>query len=102
LAKRNDKETLKTGTYRLKIFDRFPVNIYKGRKEIFISTSTEMGGYNLFLPIAFFILGGACIITGTLFLFIHLYAPRKLGDHALLALLDGPSTATTTGRRGGS
>jgi hypothetical protein len=63
LAKRNDKETLKAGTYgyysldelpdlqtdsrtpkldaNSRPLDRFPVHLYEGRKAIFISTTTE-------------------------------------------------------------
>ncbi|KAF1926870.1 CDC50 domain-containing protein [Didymella exigua CBS 183.55] len=79
LALRNDNDVLRAGTYRLKIYDRFPVTAYSGTKSILISTRTVMGGKNPFLGIA------------------------KLGDHTYLTWNnDQPSTATTTGRAGGA
>ncbi|KAH7392918.1 CDC50 family protein-like protein [Pyrenochaeta sp. MPI-SDFR-AT-0127] len=104
LAQRNDNEVLKSGTYRLKIFDRFPVDKYSGTKSILISTRTVMGGKNPFLGIAYIVVGGLCILLGAVFLATHLIKPRKLGDHTYLTWNndDQPSTATTTGRAGGA
>ncbi|KAF2028607.1 Lem3/Cdc50 [Setomelanomma holmii] len=102
LAQRNDSATLKTGTYRLTIFDRFKVEQYSGTKSILISTRTVMGGKNPFLGIAYLVVGGLCIVLGAVFLATHLIKPRKLGDHTYLTWNnDQPSTATTTGRNTG-
>ncbi|KAF2280416.1 CDC50 family protein-like protein [Westerdykella ornata] len=99
LAMRNDKDVLKSGTYRLKIYDRFPAEQYGGRKAILISTRTVMGGRNPFLGIAYIVVGGLCILLGVLFTGAHLVKPRKLGDHTYLSWNnDQPSTATATGR----
>ncbi|EMD87257.1 hypothetical protein COCC4DRAFT_44445 [Bipolaris maydis ATCC 48331] len=103
LYQRNDKDTLRAGTYRLKIYDRFPVDKYAGTKSILISTRTVMGGKNPFLGIAYLVVGGLCILLGAVFLATHLVKPRKLGDHTYLTWNnDQPSTATTTGRAGGA
>ncbi|XPS90650.1 alkylphosphocholine resistance protein lem3, variant 2 [Ascochyta lentis] len=103
LAQRNDHDVLKAGTYRLKIYDRFPVQAYSGTKSILISTRTVMGGKNPFLGIAYIVVGGLCILLGAVFLAAHLIKPRKLGDHTYLTWnSDQPSTATTTGRVGGA
>ncbi|ORX99820.1 ligand-effect modulator 3 family [Clohesyomyces aquaticus] len=99
LAMRNDNETLKQGTYRLRIFDRFPVQEFGGTKSILISTRTVMGGKNPFLGIAYIVVGGLCILLGAVFTATHLIKPRKLGDHTYLSWNnDQPSTATATGR----
>ncbi|KAH7117763.1 CDC50 family protein-like protein [Dendryphion nanum] len=99
LAMRNDKDTMKFGTYRLAIFENFPVEEYGGHKSILISTRTVMGGKNPFLGIAYLVVGGLCILLGAIFLATHLIKPRKLGDHTYLTWNnDQPSTATTTGR----
>ncbi|KAF2688687.1 CDC50 family protein [Lentithecium fluviatile CBS 122367] len=99
LAKRNDNDVLKAGTYVLKIQDRFPVEKYGGTKSILISTRTVMGGKNPFLGIAYVVVGGLCILLGTVFTLTHLVKPRKLGDHTYLSWNNNePSTATTTGR----
>ncbi|KAF1834654.1 Lem3/Cdc50 [Decorospora gaudefroyi] len=103
LYQRNDNDALKAGTYRLKIYDRFPVEKYSGTKSILISTRTVMGGKNPFLGIAYLVVGGICILLGAVFLATHLIKPRKLGDHTYLTWNnDQPSSATTTGRAGGA
>lgn len=94
LAQRNDKDVLKAGTYRLKIYDRklthstrhlasnmsvgFPVQAYSGTKSILISTRTVMGGKNPFLGIAYIVVGGLCILLGAVFLATHLIKPRSV------------------------
>ncbi|KAF1961441.1 Lem3/Cdc50 [Byssothecium circinans] len=100
LAQRNDKDTLNgTTSYRLLIADHFPAQKYGGKKSILISTRTVMGGKNDFLGIAYVVVGGLCVLLGTVFTLTHLIKPRKLGDHTYLSWNnDQPSTATTTGR----
>ncbi|KAF2746780.1 Lem3/Cdc50 [Sporormia fimetaria CBS 119925] len=99
LAMRNDNDKLQKGTYRLKIYSRFPVDTFDGTKSILISTRTVMGGKNDFLGIAYIVVGGLCILLGAVFTATHLIKPRKLGDHTYLSWNnDQPSTATTTGR----
>jgi hypothetical protein len=99
LAMKNENDELTTGTYRLRIYDRFPVEKYGGDKTILISTRTIMGGKNPFLGIAYVVVGGLCILLGAVFTATHLIKPRKLGDHTYLSWNnDQPSTATATGR----
>jgi hypothetical protein len=93
LAMRNDNDKLLEGTYVLNIYDRkhlpfdvyktatnicsgFPVTKYGGRKSILISTRTVMGGKNPFLGIAYVVVGGLCILLGTIFTLTHLVKPR--------------------------
>ncbi|KAF2145912.1 uncharacterized protein K452DRAFT_283208 [Aplosporella prunicola CBS 121167] len=99
LAMRNDNETMRAGRYQMDIYDNFDVTAYDGTKSILISTRTVMGGKNPFLGIAYVVVGGICILLGTLFTATHLIKPRKLGDHTYLTWNnEQPSTATATGR----
>lgn len=95
----------------------FPVTEYSGTKSILISTRTVVGGKNPFMGIAYVIVGGICIVLGTLFTVAHLVKPRydkylmdplsilanigfprKLGDHTYLTWNTEPqSTAVTSG-----
>ncbi|MCJ1467782.1 hypothetical protein MMC07_006407 [Pseudocyphellaria aurata] len=98
LAKRNDDDALKCGTYQMEVVLNFPVTVYGGTKAIVISTRTVMGGKNPFLGIAYVVVGGICVVLGALFTVAHLIKPRKLGDHTYLTWNnDQPSTATATG-----
>ncbi|OJJ89481.1 CDC50/LEM3 family protein [Aspergillus glaucus CBS 516.65] len=99
LARRNDTTELAPGNYRLSIQDRFPVTEYGGEKWILISTRTVIGGRNPFMGIAYVVVGGTCVLLGTLFTIAHLVRPRKLGDHTYLTWNnDQDSSAIASGR----
>ncbi|KAM0341407.1 hypothetical protein ACHAPU_010050 [Fusarium lateritium] len=104
LYQRNDTQEMWPGTYDLVIDYRYPTREYKGTKSIIISTRTVVGGRNPFLGIAYVVVGGVCIILGTVFTVTHLIRPRKLGDHTYLSWNNapgsksGPSAATASGR----
>jgi len=99
LALRNDNESMPIGRYEMMIYDYFPVTLYSGTKSILVSTRTIMGGRNPFLGIAYIVVGGLCIILGTVFTITQFIKPRKLGDHTYLSWqTEQPSSATTTGR----
>lgn len=95
LSKRNDTTTMVRGLYRLDIEDRkpsdpfqslrrqtahgfldFDVTEFGGTKSILISTRSVIGGKNPFLGIAYVVVGGICIVLGTLFAVAHLFRPR--------------------------
>ncbi|KAF9885436.1 Cell cycle control protein [Aspergillus nanangensis] len=77
LARRNDTAKMPAGMYRLDIVDRFPVAKYGGTKSILITTRTVIGGQNPFMGIAYVVVGGICVLLGTLFTIAHLVRPRK-------------------------
>lgn len=56
----------------------FPTTLYKGTKSIIITTRTVMGGRNPFLGIAYVVVGGVCILLGTIFTVTHLVRPRSV------------------------
>ncbi|KAI5800249.1 LEM3/CDC50 family protein [Peziza echinospora] len=98
LAKKNTKDPMREGTYLVNVTDNFNVKLYGGTKSIVITTTTVIGGKNPFLGIAYVIVGGLCVLLGTIFAARHLIKPRKLGDHTYLSWNnDQPSTATATG-----
>jgi len=98
LAQRNDTAPMATGHYRVDIYDNFDVKEYGGTKSIIISTRTVMGGKNPFLGIAYVIVGGICVLLGTIFTVTHLIKPRKLGDHTYLSWnAEQSSTAISSG-----
>ncbi|KAL4912204.1 ligand-effect modulator 3 family [Aspergillus aurantiobrunneus] len=99
LSRRNDTTAMSSGRYQLDIRDPFPVTVYGGTKSIMISTRTVLGGQNPFMGIAYVVVGGVCVLLGTLFTIAHLVRPRKLGDHTYLTWNNEQETsATTTGR----
>ena len=85
----------------------FRTEKYDGRKSIIITTTTVMGGRNIFLGVAYLVVGGICILLGVIFLATHLIRPRyppripcicnadcgrKLGDHTYLSWNNAPSS----------
>ena len=62
---------LPKGNYTLEIEYNFEVASFEGRKNIVLTIQTLLGGRNLFLGIAYIVVGGICIILGIIFLFIH-------------------------------
>ena len=51
----------------------YPVDNFRGRKSIFISELSWLGGRNLFLGIAYIITAVVSIVTGIVLLVIHLF-----------------------------
>ncbi|KPM42054.1 Meiotically up-regulated gene 89 protein [Neonectria ditissima] len=104
LYQRNNSDAMIGGRYELVVNDYFPAEKYEGTKSIILTTRTVMGGRNPFLGIAYVVVGGVCILLGTLFTVTHLVRPRKLGDHTYLSWNNapgaktGPSTAVASGR----
>ncbi|RHZ64317.1 hypothetical protein CDV55_100364 [Aspergillus turcosus] len=85
LSRRNDNVSMKAGSYRLDIEDRFPVTEYGGTKSILISTRTVIGGQNPFMGIAYVVVGGICVLLGALFTLAHLCRATGLTGRSLCA-----------------
>jgi hypothetical protein len=63
----------------------FNVQSYKGTKSVVISTTSWIGGKNVFLGIAYITVGAISLFSGFAFLLKHLLYPRRLGDHQYLS-----------------
>ncbi|CCH45587.1 Alkylphosphocholine resistance protein LEM3 [Wickerhamomyces ciferrii] len=85
LVLRNDDEVLKAGTYEVEIGMNWPVKEFNGKKSIYLTTRSVIGGRNPFLGIAWIVAGGICLILSIVFLIINLVVPRKMGDVSLLS-----------------
>lgn len=85
LVLRNDDDVLKAGTYEVEIGMNWPVKEFNGKKSIYLTTRSVIGGRNPFLGIAWIVAGGICLILSIVFLIINLVVPRKMGDVSLLS-----------------
>nr|AAH56764.1 Transmembrane protein 30C [Danio rerio] len=56
-------EGLPAGNYNISIDYNFPVEPFRGRKELVISMVTWFGGQNYFLPIAYLVTSGLILVT---------------------------------------
>lgn len=80
LVLRNDSASLQPGTYETTVGLHFPVTEFDGKKLIYLSTSSAIGGKNSFLGVAWIVAGVICFLIALVFTFIHAFHPRKTGD----------------------
>jgi hypothetical protein len=59
---------LEAGTYYFDIAQRYPVSNFSGTKSVILTTSSWIGGKNLFLAIAYMAVGGLCFLLAAAFL----------------------------------
>ncbi|ONH68676.1 Alkylphosphocholine resistance protein LEM3 [Cyberlindnera fabianii] len=85
MARRNDDDVLKAGTYQVTVGLHWPVDGFDGKKAIYLTTRSVIGGRNPFLGICWIVVGAICLILGLVFLIIHLVFPRKTGDVSRLS-----------------
>lgn len=85
LALRNDNDKLESGTYEISIGLHFPVLPYKGKKYIYFSQRSVIGGKNDFLGISWMVGGCVCFLVGISLLIVNFIKPRKTGDTSLLS-----------------
>lgn len=85
LALRNDHDALEEGIYQVDIGLHFPVVEYNGKKMIFISQRSALGGKNYFLGWSWIAGGGLCLVLAIGLLITNTVRPRKAGDENLLS-----------------
>ena len=74
------KNSLPKGNYSLIIGYNFPVKDFDGTKAIIISNTTFLGGKNLFLAIAYMVVGALSLLTGVFLLIVHVRYGKKVED----------------------
>ncbi|XP_062862025.1 transmembrane protein 30C [Trichomycterus rosablanca] len=67
---------LSAGNYSVQINYNYPVQYFKGRKEVVISTVTWFGGHNPFLPIAYLVSGGLIFIASIVLTVVYVKVGR--------------------------
>lgn len=67
---------LTPGTYVMNIDQKFPVFPFGGKKFFVLSTTTILGGKNVFMGAAYITVGSLCLITGAVFTVRHFLAKR--------------------------
>jgi hypothetical protein len=78
---KDDGKTITAGTtVTFVIENNFNVAKFEGSKSIVMSTTSGLGGKNLFLGWAYIVVGALCILVACAFTVKHLTSPRKLGD----------------------
>lgn len=60
--------------------DQFAVSSFGGEKAIVISTTTWLGGKNIFLGWVYVVVASMCLVLGIVFLMKHKLSPRNLGS----------------------
>merc|ERR1719335_1308397 len=77
---------LSSGTYKFRIHYSYPVDSFKGGKQIVLSTTSWMGGKNPFLGIAYITTGCICISIAIFFIAYPKVTNKKrqLGDISFL------------------
>lgn len=85
LALRNDNDPIEEGIYEVTIGLHFPVLEYKGKKHIFISQRSVVGGKNYFMGYSWIAGGAVCFVMGFSLLAVNFFRPRKSGDPNLLS-----------------
>jgi hypothetical protein len=85
LIMRNDNESMASGIYEVEVGLHWPVRPFDGKKSLYLTTRSVIGGRNPFLGISWIVCGGLCLIIGLVFLIINIVKPRKMGDVSKLS-----------------
>ena len=75
---------LDSGNYTITIDNNFPTQVFNGKKYVVLSTSSWLGGKNIFMGVVYLIVGALCFLLGLIFFIINCIKPRELGDTKLL------------------
>lgn len=85
LVMRNDDDVFTSGIYQVEVGLHWPVIEFNGKKSIYLTTRSVIGGKNPFLGISWIVCGALCLIIGLIFLIINVIFPRKMGDVSKLS-----------------
>ncbi|AMD21094.1 HEL187Wp [Eremothecium sinecaudum] len=85
LIRRNDNDTLPSGEYEIEIGLHWPVEDWNGKKAVYITNGSKLGGRNHFFGLSYLVGGSLCFLTSIVFLVTYFFKGRKLGDTSLLS-----------------
>ncbi|XP_067265876.1 transmembrane protein 30C [Chanodichthys erythropterus] len=68
---------LPAGNYSVSIFYNFPVEPFRGQKELVISMVTWFGGQNYFLPIAYLVTSGLILVAAIILTVVYVKVGKK-------------------------
>lgn len=68
---------LEPGTYFVIVTNRYDVSKFNGKKSIVLSTTNAFGGKNMFLSVAYLVVGSVCMLISLLFSIKKLMAHNK-------------------------
>ncbi|CEP64752.1 Lem3p LALA0_S13e02212g [Lachancea lanzarotensis] len=80
LIRRNDNDTLPAGQYEISIGLKWPVTEFNGKKGIFLTHGSSIGGRNNFLGIVYLVGGIICFGLAIILLVTSLITGRTVGD----------------------
>ncbi|SCU84219.1 LADA_0D00518g1_1 [Lachancea dasiensis] len=80
LVRRNDNDTLVAGEYQVNIGLNWPVTEFNGKKGIFLTHGSSIGGRNNFLGIVYIVGGALCIGLAVLLFVASMITGRSIGD----------------------
>ncbi|CCE61118.1 hypothetical protein TPHA_0A00330 [Tetrapisispora phaffii CBS 4417] len=80
LIRRNENDTLEVGTYQIDIGLHWPVTEFKGKKAVYITHGSPIGGKNPFLGIIYLIGGLICVAMAIIVFVFWIFFGRKVAD----------------------
>lgn len=80
LIRRNENDTLTAGEYQIDIGLHWPVTEFNGKKGVYITHGSSIGGKNTFLGIVYLIGGCICVAMALVLLVSWFMSGRKIGD----------------------
>ncbi|SCU99070.1 LANO_0F00694g1_1 [Lachancea nothofagi CBS 11611] len=80
LIRRNDNDTLLAGEYQIDIGLNWPVREFSGKKGVFLTHGSSIGGKNNFLGVVYLVGGIICFAMALLLLVVSLITGRSVGD----------------------
>lgn len=80
LIRRNSNESLPAGTYQIDIGLHWPVTKFNGKKAVYITHSSSIGGRNEFLGEIYLIGGCICFAMSLVLLLTWIFTGRKIAD----------------------
>lgn len=85
LIRVNKNDSLPAGEYQINIGLHWPVTEYHGKKGVYITHGSSIGGKNPFLGIVYLIGGCLCCGLALILLLFWLFSGRRLGDPSMLS-----------------